>query len=256
MDMEFSTTTFEGPLDLLLALVKKEEMDIMNIDIHAITRQYLQAIQDMPTINLKEGGEFIQMASTLLHIKSKYLLPQENIETETEEEPILSQEELAKALMEHNQFLKAGEKLNQRLVLNRDIWCCQGLSFTDKKEEQIMQPEDGLFSLFSAFKKTIKRGHLYTITTKLPSVFQWIHHIQSFFVKGRVFSFQKLTKDQNEPFVHQILLSFLSLLELGKLGVVSMVQKNKDIQIHTRKTIDNHVLALLRKTSYTHHQGS
>ena len=77
---------------------------------------------------------------------------QENIEIETEEEPMLSQEALAKALMEHNQFLKAGERLNQRLVLNRDIWCCHGLSFTDKKEEEVVQSEDGLFSLFSAFK--------------------------------------------------------------------------------------------------------
>ena len=125
--MQFSVGNFEGPLDLLLALVRREEMDIMQIDLHKITNQYLNVL-NTGNFNLEEGGEFIHIASVLLYIKSKSLLPQIEM-AETEEEEIYSKESLIQALNQHSEFLKAAEQLNQREILNRDIWSCSGLSF-------------------------------------------------------------------------------------------------------------------------------
>ncbi len=249
--MEFAIGTFEGPLDLLLALVRKEEMDIMEIDIHRITQKYLAIIQKTPQLNLNEGGEFIQMASTLIYIKSRSLLPQEAEEILEEEGP--SKEDLIQALAQHNYYLKAAEKLNERPSLNRDIWtCCSSMDFVSVESEEIQA--DGLFSLIGAFRKALKRAYTFKIKISLPSVFEWIHKIQSFFIKGKTRSFQQLIRQQKSTqkeehwsSVHQILLSFLSILELGKLGVVTMVQKDKDIQIQTHREIDEKIFYMLGK---------
>ena len=235
--MEFAIGTFEGPLDLLLALVKKEEMDIMDIDIHKITSQYLDVIQTSNTLNLNEGGEFIRMAAQLMLMKSKSLLPQELIEEEPEEEQALSKQDLIFALSQHSQFVQAAKQLNQRALLNRDIWSAEGLFFEeDKKEEEI---ESGsLFSLTEAFQKILQKAKTYSMKIQIPSVAQWLLQIRKFFIQGKTVYFSQLIrKDLKQPRLHQILLSFLSLLELGKQGFISLSQKGRDIEIHTKKNI-------------------
>ena len=248
--MEFSIGTFEGPLDLLLALVRKEEMDIMEIDIHQITQKYLNVIQEKPRMNLSEGGEFIQMASTLIYMKSRSLLPQTSAEV-VDEEAVSPQKTLAQILTQHSYYLKAAEKLNQRMSLDRDIWTCSGMDFICENSEEIQTsgPED----LWTAFQKALRRAYTFSIKISWPSVSEWICKIQSFFVRGQTCSFNTLVQKQaqgdvslkHQGAVYPILLSFLSLLELGKLGIVTMVQQKKDILIKTRKTIDNEVLCLL-----------
>ena len=155
--MEFSIGNFEGPLDLLLALVRKEEMDIMSIDIHQITKKYLEFIQEGSVQNLKEGGEFIQMAAVLLYIKSCSLLPQEAVEEVIEEGP--SQEDLAQALVQHSYYLKAAEKLNQRLSLDRDIWRCAGMDFAPLESYE----NQNASSLLQAFRKLLKQAYTFSI---------------------------------------------------------------------------------------------
>ena len=248
--MEFSIGTFEGPLDLLLALVRKEEMDIMEIDIHKITQKYLNVIQEKSCMNLSEGGEFIQMASTLIYMKSRVLLPQTEVEN-LEEEVVSPQKTLAQILSQHSYYLKAAEKLNQRMSLDRDIWTCAGMDFTYENSEEIQTK--GPADLWTTFQKVFRRTFTFPIKISWPSVSEWIFKIQSFFIKGQTCSFKALVqKQRDESFKHKgfaypLLLSFLSLLELGKLGVVTMVQQKKDILIKTRKTIDNEVFCLLGK---------
>lgn len=248
--MEFAIGNFEGPLDLLLALVRKEEMDIMSIDIHQITKKYLQLIQNGSVQDLKEGGEFIQMAAVLLYIKSRSLLPQE-LEAEAIEEEGPAQEDLAQALVQHSAYLKAAERLNQRPSLDRDIWTCAGMDFAPSEYYETQSTS----VLLQAFRKILKQAYTFSVKISFPSVSEWIFKIQKFFIKGQIVSFKKMVQQQtqstdqkNKKFpAYQVLLSFLSLLELGKLGVVSMVQKGQDIQIQTHKTIDQKLFQWMGK---------
>jgi len=240
--MQFSVGTFEGPLDLLLALVRKEEMDIMQIDLHKITNQYLEII-NTEKFNLEEGGEFIYMASILLYIKSRSLIPQVEIE-ETVAEEIYSKESLVQALNRHSEFLKVAEKLNQREILNRDVWSCSELSFEGVENEEI--EVGNIFSLMKICREVLKKAYSYPMKVILPSTIEWIQSIQKHFVKGNQFSFRKLIKKGKEPVIHQVLLTFLSVLELSRIGAVSLMQKGKDIYILTRKDVDADILSLLR----------
>ena len=253
--MEFSIGTFEGPLDLLLALVRKEEMDIVDIDIHLITQKYLTIIQENSSLELSEngklneGGEFIQMASTLMYLKSRSLLPIQE-EKELEEEEILSKEDLIQALLSRDQYLKVAEKLNQRPRLNKDFWTCVNLEFIPPESGEI--ETEGLFSLVQAFRKTMKRATSFKMIISFPSISEWILKMKTFLIKGQKCSFQDLVqrqfrKQQNQqPYVHQFLLSFLSILELGKIGVVTLKQKDENIWVHTHQNIDSSIYRSLK----------
>ena len=111
---------FEGPLDLLLYLIKKNEIDIYNIPIATITEQYLQYIKMIKSLNLDLAGEYLVMASTLIHIKSKMLLPEpEEPDEEDEEDP---RAELVRQLLEYQAFKEAAANLQKRPLLERDVF--------------------------------------------------------------------------------------------------------------------------------------
>ena len=252
--MQFSIGTFEGPLDLLLALIRREEMDIIDIDLHKITHQYLEVMEgSKDQLNLEEGGEFIHMASTLLYLKSKSLLPQ--VEEPEEEFEISSTESLMKALAHRSEYLKVAEQLNQAGVLNRDIWSCPGrIDFIDSPEAKI--ETEGIFSLFKACQQALRRASRYSLQVIFPSTSEWIHRIKGYFIKGEKFSFRKLVGFPHQPIVHQVLLSFLSLLELGKIGVVSLSQVGSDIQIISLKNLDETTMKTLNVDSDTNERSS
>ena len=114
------TESFEGPLDLLLFLIRKNEVDIYNIPIAAITRQYLEYLELMKELNLDIAGEFLVMASTLVQIKSRMLLPaQEEEAEEAEEDP---RAELVKRLLEYQRYREASERLGECELLGREVF--------------------------------------------------------------------------------------------------------------------------------------
>lgn len=114
---------FEGPLDLLLHLIKKNEVSITDIPIATITEQYLATLELMQTLNLDVAGEFLVMAATLVHIKSRMLLPAgETAPDEDEEEGADPRDELIKRLLEYQRFKDAAEQLEHREVLTRDVF--------------------------------------------------------------------------------------------------------------------------------------
>lgn len=144
--------SFEGPLDLLLHLIQKNEMDIFDIPIALITEQYLEYLKWMKTLNLDIAGEYLLMASTLLHIKSKMLLPQSSVEEEEGEDP---RAELVRRLVEYQKYKKAATELNERPMRDRDVF----VRLTSMKEEE---PEEeyldvNLFELIDAFRKVLER---------------------------------------------------------------------------------------------------
>jgi segregation and condensation protein A len=113
---------FEGPLDLLLHLIKKHEIDLYNIEVARITDQYLEYLARARDLNLDIAGEFLVMAATLIYLKSRLLLPPEERAELEEEEAIDPQAELVRQLIEHERFQKVGELLALRPVLGRDVF--------------------------------------------------------------------------------------------------------------------------------------
>ena len=121
MSIRVQLQQFEGPLDLLLYLIRKDEMDIFNINVAQITNQYLEFIKLMKEFDLEVAGEFIAMASTLIQIKSKMLLPNYDENGEVIEN-IDPRKELVQKLLEYEKFKEAAKQLYDRPLLNRDLW--------------------------------------------------------------------------------------------------------------------------------------
>jgi segregation and condensation protein A len=120
MSYEIKLDVFEGPLDLLLYLIKKNEIDIYNIPVALITDQYLQYLEIMRSLNLDLAGEYLVLASTLIYIKSQMLLPRP--ETEDAQEEADPRGELVQQLLEYQAYKEAALCLDRRLILERDVF--------------------------------------------------------------------------------------------------------------------------------------
>src|SRR5215831_10887305 len=152
---------FEGPLDLLIHLIRKNEMNIYDIPISLITRQYLDTIQLMQELNLDVAGEFLVMAATLIHIKSKMLLPRPDTAAGVEGEEEDPRDALVRRLLEHQKFKAAAELLHEREQLRSAQWQRPDQVVAhiagDEYEPEL---EVDLFSLLSAFQSVIDRAKM------------------------------------------------------------------------------------------------
>ena len=148
---------FEGPLPLLLYLIRKDEMDIFDINIFEITTQYMDHIRLMKELDLEVAGDFVAMAATLLQIKSRMLLPNYNEDGEIAEteDP---RKELVQMLLEYQKFQAAGKNLLKRYLLGRDVF---GRGATYRVEDQtgavVIEADNALFALIGAYRKSIKK---------------------------------------------------------------------------------------------------
>jgi segregation and condensation protein A len=146
---------FEGPLDLLLHLIKKNEVSITDIPIAAITEQYLATLEVIQSLNLDVAGEFLVMAATLVHIKSRMLLPAGDDVAEEDEDGEDPREELVRRLLEYQRFKDAAEQLGQREILARDVFIRSGTP-----TEEVPVPnlrEVSVFELLTALKRVLER---------------------------------------------------------------------------------------------------
>ena len=154
MSYKIKLELFEGPLDLLLYLVKKDHLNICDIPVAQITDQYLRYMELMRLLDLNIAGEFIVMASTLIHIKSKMLLPPEPKENEQEEEED-PRSELIRKLLEYQKFKEAAGLLRQKELSRQNIFTRpQACAPVNSGEEVYF--EASLFDLLSAFSKALK----------------------------------------------------------------------------------------------------
>lgn len=256
MSIRVQLQQFEGPLDLLLYLIRKEEMDIFNINIVEITKQYFEFIKLMKEFDLEIAGDFIAMASTLIHIKSKMLLPQydENGEIVEHEDP---RKELVQKLLEYEKFKEASKSLYDRPLLNRDVWARGIREKLEVADDEIELEENALFSLIGSYRKAVKTlsKKIHKVSIKLQSISSRIVEMKKFLVPGStVRMVEMLSHELGEQIQRsrQALITFLSLLELGKLGYVSLYQTDAygDIHIQTRKEIEDDVLS--RVEEYGH----
>jgi segregation and condensation protein A len=236
---------FEGPLGLLLYLIRKEEMDIMDIKIHEITKQYFDYIKLMKELDLEVAGEFVAMASTLIHIKSRMLLPQygENGEIVEQEDP---RKELVQKLLEYQKYQEAAKLLYERPLVGRDLWLRGMRETLAPKEEEIVLEENALFSLIATYRRVFKsaKKKVHQVTAKAQSIASRILQIKDRLIVGQKVAMADLITSAEERAL-QTLITFLSLLELGKMGFVSLFQTEAyaDIYVEARKVVDGDVVS-------------
>jgi segregation and condensation protein A len=217
---------FEGPLDLLLHLIRKHEVDIHDIPIALITAQYLAAIDLLQELNLDVAGDFLLMAATLIHIKSKMLLPRPETASAVEGEEEDPRDALVRRLLEHQKFKAAGALLHEREQLRAAQWLrpderVAAMAGDDYEPEL----EVDLFSLLSAFQSVVQRAKLrprvllpaeqIPIETRIDQLLERLSETQAC-------GFEDLFADVHDRM--GLITTFLALLEMIRLKLVRVFQ--------------------------------
>ena len=213
---------YEGPMDLLFHLIKKNEIDIYDIPIALITEQYLEYIEMLKVLNLDTIGDFLVMAATLMHIKSKMLLPPD---PEEEAEEIDPREELVKRLIEYRKFKDAAEKLSGREQYYSELYD-RDASIEELKKEEILL-EVSVFDLISAFRNIVVRTkdkEFHEVTVEKLTINDKISDIMEKLNFSKSLTLQQLFEEMDSKY--EMVVTFLALLELIKLRLVKVVQKN------------------------------
>jgi segregation and condensation protein A len=241
MEYEVKLEIFEGPLDLLLHLIRKNEVDIFDIPIASITEQYLGYLDLMKALNISLAGDFLVTAATLVHIKSRMLLP--GAQEEDAEDPRL---EIARPLIEYMKLKEAAEDLTDREILERDVFA-RRLAPELKSQIQSEEPmlEVSLFQLIDAFKKIVEerlpgttisfQREEWSLKDKTTQIMDRLK------TQGPFFFIELFDQDRT---ISEFVVTFLALLELVQMGLVRIVQANLDADIllepHFKEDEDNH----------------
>lgn len=217
---------FDGPMDLLLHLIKKNELDICDISIAVITRQYLEFIRLMKDLNLEVAGDFLVMAATLLQIKSRQLLP-----VDEQEEPEIDEAdpraELVRRLLEYQQYKEAGMVIGARALLGREVFLRAGSDPALAAAQNVEGPlEVTLFELVDAFRALLQRIPAESFHDVAPgdslSIADCINEILSLLQEKDTIQFEDLTRDEFTR--ERVIVSFLALLELCRLKLIRIFQ--------------------------------
>lgn len=218
---------FEGPLDLLLHLIKRNEVQVTDIPISAITDQYLALMEELPELNLDGAGEYLVMAATLQYIKSRMLLPAAEDEEGTEEDP---RAELVQQLLEYQRFREAAVGLGERPLLARDVFVRTGepAPEADGSEEGPLVRDASLGDLLDALRVVLGRIALpkvHEVDREPISMQGCVERILGHFILGDRVEFASLFEaDADRP---TVIVTFLALLELIRLRVVRARQPER-----------------------------
>ena len=227
MGYEVKLEIFEGPLDLLLHLIKKNEINIYDIPITLITEQYLSHIEMMKSLNLDVAGEYLVLAATLIHIKSKMLLPSPEENLEGEEDEADPRSELVMQLLEYEVFKEAATQLGQRPLLERDVFK-RGSSAEEKNVDEGKDEIDvdlNVFDLVEAFYRiisTLDKTELMEIDMEKMSLTEKINEIMDRLAEKKKMTFPELLGGQLNK--RMILYTFLAILELMRLRMIRVYQ--------------------------------
>jgi segregation and condensation protein A len=219
---------FEGPLDLLLHLIKKNEVQITDIPIATITDQYLAMLEELPELNLDGAGEYLVMAATLMYIKSRLLLPADpDDEAEPEADP---RSELVQQLLEYQRYREAAADLGARSVLDRDVFAPPGEPEPgdDPSDHRPRVRDASLADLLDALRSVLARlapPAAHAIFTPSLSVAQCVERILARFVQGSRVEFAEVFAPDADR--GEVIVTFLALLELIRLKVVRAVQHDR-----------------------------
>ncbi|MBN2227082.1 MAG: segregation/condensation protein A [candidate division Zixibacteria bacterium] len=212
---------FHGPLDLLLYLIKKDEIDIYDIPIARITMQYMQYIEMMKILNLELAGEYILMAATLIRIKAKLLLPRDEFDGE-EQDP---RQELVAALLEYKKFKEAGEILREKRLLEERVYVPPTMGGDFNRKKVILSDSTTLYDMLTAFREVLERvgkDQFYEIEPEEMTVEDRIERVMDVLTSRESVTFQDLFSDIPSKLV--AILTFLALLELARMHRISIRQ--------------------------------
>lgn len=217
---------FEGPLDLLLHLIKENKVDIYDIPIAVITGQYLQYIKMMKELDLDIAGDFLVMAATLIHIKSRMLLPVDEEAPQEEQDPRL---ELIQRLLEYQTFKDASLGLREKETEWMNIFHREPLkdeeTVAESTEPELYLFDLNLFDLLGAFKKILDTAppEVVRITREALTVKDKISHIMEMLENNDTVRFEDLFKENRSRV--QLVVTFVALLELIRLGLIRAYQE-------------------------------
>jgi len=217
---------FEGPLDLLIHLIKRNEVNIYDIPIALITDQYLVYLSLMQELNLDLAGEFLVMAATLIHIKSRMLIPRPPSEAEGEVDEEDPREALVRRLLEHQKFKAAAELLHERETLRSAQHRRPDAAVAEAAgEEQEPELEVDLFSLLAAFRGVLERAKSRPRVVLPPeqmSIEQRIEQLLERLSETEAVGFEELFADANTRAA--LIVTFLALLEMIRLKLIRAFQ--------------------------------
>jgi segregation and condensation protein A len=238
---------FEGPLDLLLYLVKKDHLNIYDIPISKVTEQYLQYLELMKFLDLNIAGEFLVMAATLMQIKSKMLLPAEE-NPEAQAEPDDPRAELVKRLLEYEKFKEIADNLRQRESTQQEVFKRPALEINKEvPQETETYFEASLFDLISAFSKALEevpREVFYEVIKDEFTVEEKVHHILHTLLVAPSLRLSELFSQARNKI--ETIVTFLAILELIRMkeivalqrelfGEIEVVRNKENILPHDRR---------------------
>ena len=264
MDSGYSVAldVFEGPLDLLLHLVKKHELSILDIPIAFVTEKYLEYLDAMTGLDIDVAGEYLVMAATLCHIKSRELLPSpepledegENGDGTGEDVEVDPRADLIKRLLEYQKYKEAADQLGQRPVVGRNVWS-RGTPTEDAVGDGFYPdaiaplapfPVHKLIEAFDRVMRQAKVKVTHNVLIDRLSVSQKISELTDRLEKEGRFSFTSMfsfLKDGVERSIeeikHEAVVTFLALLEMGKLRLLRLSQAEAEAEIYIERAVED-----------------
>jgi segregation and condensation protein A len=260
-DYKVSLDVFEGPLDLLLHLVKKHDIAIFDVPVAFITQKYLEYIELMRQLNLEIAGEYLLMAATLAHIKSRELLPspdpsqadKDGEGADDEESEIDTRQELIRRLLEYQKYKEAALTLGDRPVIGRNVWT-RGSAAEDLLPEGAEGDTDPpllefpVFSLLEALTDVLSRARVkltHDVIIERLSITDRINQLVDRLEAEGTFTFAScfdiLEKDEagEEQVRHQVVVTFLAILEMAKLKLIRIRQPEGLTEIHVTRAVED-----------------
>src|SRR5579862_6069068 len=240
--LEVFLEAFEGPLDLLLYLIRRQNLDILDIPLAEITRQYMKYIELMQDLQLELAGEYMVMAATLAEIKSRMLLPRPASQGDgSDEDP---RAELVRRLQEYERFKRAAESIDTLPRLERDVWAASA-ELKDRKVVRLL-PQVTLQEMLLAFKEVVVRSEMFAhhhIQRERLSVRERMGDILSALEESSFVEFIRLFRPEEGRM--GITVTFVAILELVREGLIDIVQAEPFAPLHVRAAAPNRVLRVI-----------
>ena len=235
MDYSVKIDEFEGPLDLLLHLIKEDNIDIYDISIDKITKDYLDYINKMEELNINVASSYLVMASELMEIKSKSLLPSNKKEEVSENEEEVSRERLISKLIEYKKYKEITNSFKELESLRKEIYIKSPENIKNYIDEKITNDNDisvnDLIKAFSLFleRKNLEKPLNTKITNKEYSVKERKNNIRNILKERKKLEFTELFNEYNKSF---IVVTFLSILEMTKDNEIDLKQEDNFSKIY------------------------
>jgi segregation and condensation protein A len=221
-----SIELFEGPLDLLLHLIKKNEVDVVNIPVAAITEQYLAYIELLRELNLDIAGEYLVMAATLTLVKSRLLLPSPDSDDDDEGDP---RADLVRQLLEYQRFREAAQQLRDRPRLGRDVFAREASADgVEPADNEPVAVRATMWELLAALREVLRRAQpdpVHEVESEPVSLRARVEDLLRTLSVARSLTFESLFDERSSR--PMIIVTFLALLELMKIGAVEALQPER-----------------------------